>query len=236
MASALAEMSFVMGRPQDTMDAIATVADGPIEDGARLTLPGPSTPPVDGPAATGPRRTRTLVLGGASSGKSRLAEDLVAAEPDVVYAATGRPVDEGAPDGEWARRVRVHRERRPSWWRTEETTDVADLLRATDHPGGRAVLLDSVGTWLTGTLDRCGAWEDRPGWREELAAASDALVRAWRARRAPLVAVSDEVGLGVVPATPSGRLFRDELGALNRRLAQESEGVLLVVAGQLLRR
>jgi adenosylcobinamide kinase/adenosylcobinamide-phosphate guanylyltransferase len=191
--------------------------------------------PVDGtrlaPAGSYSPGGRTLVLGGSASGKSGLAEDLLAAEPQVLYTATGPVVDlRTAPDAEWAQRIQRHRERRPAWWRTEETHLVAELLWKTEAP----ILLDSIGTWLTGVLDRAGAWPDQDGWRERVAVETDALVRAWRARRTPLVAVSDEVGLGVVPATTAGRLFRDELGRLNRRLADESDQVLIVVAGRLL--
>ena len=191
-------------------------------DGTRLV---PGQPGPESTAAGG----RTLVLGGSASGKSGLAEDLLAAEPEVLYTATGPVVDlRTAPDAEWERRVRRHRERRPVWWRTEETHLVAALLAKSEQP----ILLDSVGTWLTGVLDRAGTWSDADGWRDRVAVETDALVRAWRARRAPLVAVSDEVGLGVVPATSAGRLFRDELGRLNRRLADESEQVLVVIAGR----
>jgi adenosylcobinamide kinase/adenosylcobinamide-phosphate guanylyltransferase len=195
------------------------------EDGARLVPGRPGD--LDGLAVGG----RTLVLGGSASGKSGLAEDLLAAEPEVLYTATGPVVDlRTAPDAEWAQRVQRHRERRPAWWRTEETHLVAALLAKNEQP----VLLDSVGTWLTGVLDRAGAWSDTDGWRDRVTVETDALVQAWRARRDPLVAVSDEVGLGVVPATSAGRLFRDELGRLNRRLADESEQVLVVMAGRLL--
>lgn len=197
-------------------------------DGTRLT-PGSSEP-----AHIQTRTTpggRTLVLGGSASGKSDLAEDLLAAEPEVLYTATGPVVDlRTTPDTEWEQRVRRHRERRPDWWRTEETHLVATLLAKAEQP----ILLDSVGTWLTGVLDRAGAWQDQKGWRDRVSAETDTLVRAWRARRTPLVAVSDEVGLSVVPSTSAGRIFRDELGRLNRRLADESEQVLIVVAGRLL--
>jgi adenosylcobinamide kinase/adenosylcobinamide-phosphate guanylyltransferase len=200
------------------------------EDGAHLreTQPAAAIPFAGG---------RTLVLGGASSGKSAVAEELLAAFPDVLYVATGPAADRDdaggdadADDGEWARRVRGHRERRPGWWGTAETQEVAALLGDTDGP----ILLDAVGTWLAAVLDRAGAWDDRTGWREELAARTDELLRAWRARRAPLVAVSDEVGWSVVPRTAAGRLFRDELGRLNARLADESEHVHVIVAGRLL--
>ena len=172
---------------------------------------------------TPPRRT--LVLGGSSSGKSGTAEDLLAAEPAVVYAATG---PRGGDDPDWARRLQAHRQRRPPWWRTEEGTDTAALLTEEARP----VLLDAVGTWLATVLDHAGAWRDEPGWRDRAGGETQRLVDAWRGRRAPVVGVSEEVGLGVVPATPAGRLFREELGRLNQRLAEESERVLLVVAGR----
>jgi adenosylcobinamide kinase/adenosylcobinamide-phosphate guanylyltransferase len=167
------------------------------------------------------------VLGGSASGKSAVAEDLLAAEPRVTYVATG-PAVTGA-DAEWARKVAGHRERRPEWWRTRETSDVASALAGTTEP----VLLDALGTWLTGVLDRASAWDDAPGWRAAVDRQVDALVAAWRGRRGTVVAVSDEVGSGVVPPTAGGRLFRAELGRVNRLLAAESERVLLVVAGRV---
>jgi adenosylcobinamide kinase/adenosylcobinamide-phosphate guanylyltransferase len=190
-------------------------------DGARLVVgPGAARPGVPLPA-------RTLLLGAAGSGKSGVAERLLAAEPEVVYLATGAPPDHGA-DPEWAQRVRVHRARRPSWWQTVETDDVPAALSAAHAP----VLLDSLGTWLTGALHRAGAWQDRPGWRERLGADVDALVEAWRQVAVTAVAVGEEVGWGVVPDTDSGRMFRERLGALNQRLAGQSEQALLVVAGR----
>ncbi len=203
--------------------------------GARVPVDGTTLDdgPVlgDGSAAGAPLGGRTLILGGSGSGKSDLAEQFLAARPEVLYLATGPVVDlRSGADPEWARRVERHQHRRPSWWRTVETDEVAALLATAEEP----VLLDSVGTWLAGALDRAGAWTQQDGWPAELARRSDELVRAWRARPAPLIAVSDEVGLGVVPATAAGRLFRTELGRLNQRLADESEEVLLVVAGRLL--
>jgi adenosylcobinamide kinase/adenosylcobinamide-phosphate guanylyltransferase len=177
-------------------------------------------------APSAPRRT--LVLGGSSSGKSELAEALLAAAPAVTYVATGPPAS--GDDAEWAARVRAHRVRRPSWWRTEETGDAARVLREAREP----VLLDAVGTWLTGVLDRAGAWDGAAGWREAVDREVRALVSAWRSRAAVALAVSDEVGSGVVPATPGGRLFRRELGRVNQLLAAESERMLLVVAGRVL--
>lgn len=169
---------------------------------------------------------RTLVLGPASSGKSAVAEALLAASPAVTYLATG-PAP-GPDDADWAARVDRHRSRRPDWWRTVETSDPATGL-----DDGGPVLLDSVGTWLAATLDQVGAWDSVGGWQDRLEERVTALVTAWRSRTAPLVAVSDEVGWGVVPPSPAGRLFREELGGLNARLAEESDRVLLVTAGRI---
>jgi adenosylcobinamide kinase / adenosylcobinamide-phosphate guanylyltransferase len=176
----------------------------------------------DSPAAV----RRVLVLGGARSGKSERAELRLAGEPQVIYVATG---NRGTGDPDWAARVAAHRARRPGWWRTAETTDLAGLLRA-DHGTARgALLIDGIGTWLAAVLDDCG-WVPRDG---AAAARTAELVSAWRQACGYVVAVSDETGLGVVPATPAGRLFRDELGRLNQALAAESDEAELVVAGRV---
>ncbi|MFJ2029210.1 bifunctional adenosylcobinamide kinase/adenosylcobinamide-phosphate guanylyltransferase [Streptosporangium sp. NPDC087985] len=176
------------------------------------------------PARTA-RPRRTLLLGGTRSGKSAEAELRLAAEPEVLYVATGPSGDD---DTEWVRRVRAHRERRPAHWDTAETVDLAGLLRSAEVP----LLIDGLGTWIAAVFDGCDAWSG--GGHREVTARCDELVAAWRQTRVPVVAVSDEVGLGVVPATSSGRMFRDALGRLNQRLALESEDVALVVAGRVL--
>lgn len=183
--------------------------------------------PRDRPAPRPPRRT--LLLGGARSGKSEEAELRVAADPDVTYVATG-PVPRG-DDPSWQARVRRHRERRPRHWRTLETVDLAAVLTEAADPG-RTLLIDGIGTWLAAVFDEYDAWRD--GDLSGVDKRCDELVAAWRRTRARVVAVSDEVGFGVVPATAAGRLFRDQLGRLNQRLAGESEDVALVVAGRLL--
>jgi adenosylcobinamide kinase/adenosylcobinamide-phosphate guanylyltransferase len=104
-----------------------------------------------------------------------------------------------------------------------ESADVATQLRA--EPGTPA-LVDDLGGWLTTTLDRQG-WDDSP-----ITTDVDDLVAAIGAFGAPLVLVSPEVGLTVVPATEAGRRFADELGTLNQRIANCCERVVLVVAGQ----
>lgn len=195
-----------------------------VPDGTLLTV-GAAAPP---PRHARPRRV--LVLGGARSGKSAEAERRLLAEPAVTYVATGgtRP-----GDPEWAARVAAHQARRPPGWRTVETTDLVGVLREADTP----LLIDCLALWLTAVMEEVNAWDDaawRGGAQEKLTARVDELVAAWRSTRVPVIAVSNEVGSGVVPATSAGRRFRDELGRLNTRIAAESEEVVLVVAGQAL--
>jgi uroporphyrin-III C-methyltransferase / precorrin-2 dehydrogenase / sirohydrochlorin ferrochelatase len=258
---------------------------------------GPPPPPT---TATATAR-RVLVLGGARSGKSAAAEQMLAGYPAVDYLATGAPP--GLGDGDWDDRVGEHRRRRPPHWRTVETLAVADALvpqpapteapalpaaaaepqpaptaepqpvppgpepspppptaepqplppgpepsplppaaepqpapaGGPQHPGAAPpqppLLVDCVSTWLARVMDECGAWTDDPGSADALASRVDGLVSAWEQSGRHVVAVSSEVGLGVIPASPSGRRFRDELGKLNARLAQASDEVWFCTAG-----
>ncbi|MFI9272520.1 bifunctional adenosylcobinamide kinase/adenosylcobinamide-phosphate guanylyltransferase [Kitasatospora sp. NPDC052896] len=175
---------------------------------------------------------RTLILGGARSGKSTRAEQLLLDHADVLYVATSgsRP-----DDAEWAQRVALHRERRPAGWRTAETCDLVAVLADRDDPA--PVLVDCLALWLTAVMDRADAWDDAAwatGAEAEVARHCAELAEAWRLTGRRVIAVSNEVGMGVVPATAAGRRFRDALGRLNMALADESERVLLVVAGQVL--
>lgn len=166
---------------------------------------------------------RTLVLGGTRSGKSGYAEDLLPADAPVRYAATARRYPD---DADWEARIARHVARRPAAWETVESPDlVAELAR----PG--PLLVDDLATWLTGLLDDVGAWEDPSA---SVDAPVSALVEAV-SRASACVLVSAEVGLGVVPSTRAGRLFRDELGALNAALAAVCDEVVLLVAGLPLR-
>lgn len=166
---------------------------------------------------------RTLVLGGIRSGKSRFAEAVIAegltVGGTVTYVATALPV---TGDPAWEQRIAGHRRRRPACWHTAETTDVATHLRSASRT---PALIDDLGNWLTAALDR-------RGWDGSVDADVDDLVDAVREFAAPLVLVSPEVGLTVVPATAAGRRFADELGTLNQRLADCCDRVALVVAGQ----
>jgi adenosylcobinamide kinase/adenosylcobinamide-phosphate guanylyltransferase len=144
----------------------------------------------------------------------------------VRYAATARRHPD---DAEWEARIAVHRHRRPAGWTTLEEPDLPALLRA---PG--PLLVDDLATWLTGVLDDADAWE-RPSTPIAVGRRTSELVDAVATSRADVVLVSAEVGLGVVPATRAGRLFRDELGALNAALAAVCDDVVLLMAGLPLR-
>ena len=202
-------------------------------DGDVLTAaPGPA-PASTVPAGPGPAQPRrVLVLGGARSGKSRHAELRLAAEPEVTYLAAGPYPDGAQPDGDedWARRVAAHRARRAPWWQTVESSDPAKLLRN----GTGVILFDGAGTWLAAVMEEAGAWHGADGAEDLIAARVDELVEAWRQTPARVVAVSDEVGSSIHPPTSAGRLFRDQLGWLNQRLAAESEEAVLVVSGRVL--
>jgi adenosylcobinamide kinase/adenosylcobinamide-phosphate guanylyltransferase len=179
------------------------------------------------PAGPTPGGRRVLVLGGARSGKSATAEAMLAGVPVVDYVATGQLA--GAGDAEWDERVREHQTRRPAGWRTLETGAVADVLTSKDSAA--PVLLDCLATWLAQAMDDSGLWSGTEDADARLAGRTDSLVAAWRATSRHVIAVSNEVGCGVVPATVSGRRFRDELGWLNSRIAAVSEEVWFCTAG-----
>jgi len=151
-----------------------------------------------------------LVLGGARSGKSEVAEDLAAADAPVTYVATAT-----ASDDDFAARIAKHRARRPAEWITVESDDVVGALQEVSG----TVLIDSLGTWIA-SADRFERDVDK-------------LVAALH-RDGTTIVVSEEVGLGVHPPTEVGRRFADALGACNRAVAAVADRVLLVVAGRVL--
>ena len=171
-------------------------------------------------------RGTSLVLGGARSGKSFWAESQFRERGSVVYVATSLVPED---DPEWAERVELHRSRRPAGWRTLETLDVAGVLsEADDTP----VLVDCLALWLARMLDDVDAWNaPEEQWRPQLAQRVDELVAAVQVTGREVVLVSNEVGSGVVPGTPSGRLYRDELGRLNARIAAACDELWLCVGG-----
>ena len=171
---------------------------------------------------------RILVTGGARSGKSRHAEALLSGAESVTYVAPGRRADGTDPD--WDARVAEHRARRPSHWRTVETSDVVAAIAASNAP----VLVDCLSTWLVAILDEAGLWDAATmSVHAEVEARLDVLCRTLDAA-ADVVVVTNEVGLGVVPAHRSGVLFRDLLGSANQRVAEQCDEVHLVIAGRVL--
>ena len=181
----------------------------------------------DGAVLGAPRRE--LILGGARSGKSREAERRARDYAAVTYIATAadRP-----GDAEWAARVEAHRVRRPAHWRTVEGPDrVISTLR--DAPAGSAVLVDCLTLWLTGVLDAASpAWDDEVALDVGAQAATKDLIDAICAAQANVFLVSNEVGMGVVPATRAGRLFADLLGRVHQEVAGACDSVTLMVAGR----
>lgn len=170
----------------------------------------------------------TLILGGARSGKSSYAEKLAAQlGRNVLYIATAE-----AGDGEMAARIENHRRSRPAHWRTlEAPLNVGAALAAVQlEPRPQVLLLDCLTLLISNLVLKL---ENQPLATVEQAALAevDDLVAAQRQLDAPLLVVSNEVGLGLVPPYPLGRVYRDALGRANQHLAAQAEQVLFMVAG-----
>lgn len=180
--------------------------------------------------AVAPAQGGVLVTGGVRSGKSRHAESLLGAAAQVTYVAPG-PSPDAEQDPDWAARIAAHRSRRPAHWTTVEGIDLAGALRATSG----AVLVDCLGTWLTGVIDAAQAWEATSEEAYALVQRElDGVTAALAEHPGPVVLVTNEVGLGVVPVHRSGRLFRDLLGVVNQGVGAVCAEVHLVVAGRVL--
>ena len=158
----------------------------------------------------------TLVLGGARSGKSRHAQTLaMATPPPWVYVATAEALDD-----EMQERIAKHRSSRCDGWTTIE--EPIELARAVVQvPADAALVVDCITLWLSNLM--LGA--------HDIDAAVAQFVASLDGRRAPTIVVSSDVGGGVVPATGLGRVFRDQAGLINQRLAACAQHVLFMVAG-----
>lgn len=162
-----------------------------------------------------------LITGGARSGKSRLAEELAGRfAPPLLYVATG-----SAGDGEMSERIARHRERRGAEWVTVE--EPLDLLRPLTDAGERygAVLVDCVTFWVMNLLFHYG---EKPA---PMLAAARELAAALPFLTAPLILVTSEVGMGIVPENRLARLFRDVAGEVNEILAAAADEVYVSISG-----
>ena len=183
-----------------------------------------------------------LVTGGARSGKSAFAEDQLADREEVCYIATGLPRGE---DPEWQERIRLHQERRPASWTTQEQyAGLADWLREQSHP---LYLLDCATLLTSNRLfdliaqhfpDKLELTEEHFLSRQEESFLLQLLEEEWqellstiRQTNAECWIVTDEVGLGIVPETRLGRFFRDVQGKINQLIAKEASEAYLVICG-----
>ena len=183
-----------------------------------------------------------LVTGGARSGKSAFAEERLADRERVCYIATGLPRGE---DPEWQERIRLHQERRPASWTTQEQyAGLADWLREQSHP---VYLLDCATLLTSNRLfdliaqhfpDKLELTEERFLSRQEQSFLLQLLEEEWqellstiRQTNAECWIVTDEVGLGIVPETRLGRFFRDVQGKINQLIAKEASEAYLVICG-----
>ena len=166
------------------------------------------------------QKSITLVLGGARSGKSRYAQELASAWERVTFIATAQPCDD-----EMRARIERHRQERPATWSTVEVQ--VDLDSAIAHHSSlcEILLIDCLSLYTANlmTAER----DDEAKIYERV----DRLCRALKSAQSSVILVSNEVGSGVHPSHPSGRLFRDLLGRINQQVAQHADHVLLMVAG-----
>ena len=174
------------------------------------------------------KRAITLVLGGVHSGKSCYAQQLATSFDSVTFIATARP-----SDAEMRRKIAAHRRERPRNWRTVEapTSLAAVILR--ESASAHVIVIDCLTTYLGNQL-----MDSRHKWREGKAALSDfdtqEVCDAIESAKSSVIMVSNEVGSGIVPAFRSGRVYRDLLGELNKRVARIADSVVFMIAGQAL--
>ncbi len=168
----------------------------------------------------------TLILGGARSGKSAYAERYCKERGEaVLFVATALALDE-----EMKLRIANHKSSRPANWITLETpSSVGQAIRSA--PATPLVLLDCMTLLATNVLLNLPEGVGEREYQQALEAELDALLAAYRDHPGEWLIVSNEVGMGLVPPYPLGRLFRDGLGRVNQRLAAAADCVLLLVAG-----
>jgi len=169
-----------------------------------------------------------FILGGARSGKSAYAQQLAQglAGDSVVYIATAE-----AGDNEMHDRIAAHRRGRPAGWRTVEAPRLAGLDLAAAIGGARVVLLDCVTLLASNAVIAAGDDADSDTAAAAAGREMDALLEAYSGGSATWIVISNEVGMGLVPPYPLGRIYRDALGHANQQIAAAAGRVLLMVAG-----
>lgn len=167
-----------------------------------------------------------LILGGARSGKSALAERLALQRERVLFVATAEPLD-----SDMERRIATHRSQRPRHWKTlEEPIDLASAIASTVQDYD-VCLLDCLTLWVSNLLLSI---EKEPNAEAKILAALSDLIEVYEKSSATWIVVSNEVGLGIVPPYSLGRTYRDILGRANQALAIRADRVYLTVAGHAL--
>lgn len=161
---------------------------------------------------------RSLILGGARSGKSALAERLAAAHDHVLYIATA-----AAGDSEMSERILHHRARRPAHWGLDETPLLLATTLRREARGGRCLLVDCLTLWLSNLL--CSG--DEAQWQQQ----RRELVETLPQLPGEIILVSNEVGQGIVPLGELSRRFVDEAGRLHQDIAARCERVVFTLAG-----
>ena len=166
---------------------------------------------------------KILVTGGSSSGKSEFAEALAAKNKSVIYLATATS---NRNDREWQSKILKHQQRRPAEWKTVETSLEMELASYIERAlESECLLIDSLGTWVANFLEL-----DLVEWQQKC----DRLLLSLETSSAKIILVGEETGWGIVPAYASGRLFRDRLGYLSRKIANVVDVTYLVAGGHIL--
>lgn len=172
-------------------------------------------------------RSLTLILGGARSGKSSYAEKLAAKYKRVLYVATAE-----ARDIEMEARIVKHRAERPLHWQTlEASQQVGAAITAVDNTTYDVVLLDCLTMLASNVLLALPEVVDLQVAEDAMKSELDRLLEVVEHSQCHWIIVSNEVGLGIVPAYPLGRVYRDVLGRANQRLAAAADSVSFMVAG-----
>lgn len=163
----------------------------------------------------------TLLIGGARSGKSSLAVELATNfGTPVTFIATAR-----ALDGDMTSRINRHRAERPDWPTVESPVDLEEAIASA--PQDHVLVIDCLTMWIANLL--LDGISD-----EQIVEMNESTLRAAVSRKSPLIAITNEVGLGVVPVTESGRTYRDVLGRVNQSWATNARNPLFLVAGHVI--